>query len=121
LNRAEYWWRVALRRPPSKIVSEAEAPSDQKRAGAVNRFLTAARSPPPLAVRPSVGKYAAVSTPIRALASAMVRSAEAISGRRCRSLEGMSTGTLGTGVSRALTGMEKSDAGLPINVAIACS
>ena len=37
-----------------------------------------------------------------------------MSGRRCRSFEGISTGTLGTGVVRLFTGMEKSDAGLPV-------
>jgi hypothetical protein len=55
------------------------------------------------------------------LASAMVRSAAATSGRRCSSCDGTPNGIGGTGVVRSFTGIEKLDAGLPISIAIACS
>ena len=51
----------------------------------------------------------------------MVRSAAAMSGRRCSSCDGTPIGTGGGAVVSALTGMEKSEACLPTRTAIACS
>ena len=56
-----------------------------------------------------------------AFASAIVRSAAAMSGRRSSSCDGIPIGIAGTGVANALTVIVKPDAGLPISVAIACS
>jgi len=59
--------------------------------------------------------------PIWALASAMLRSAAAISGRRSSNCEGNPIGMGGGDVVIGLTGMENPEAGLPTSVAIACS
>ena len=59
--------------------------------------------------------------PISALASAMVRSAAATSGRRSSNSEGTPTGIGGGAVVIGFTGMEKSEAALPTSIAIACS
>ena len=54
-------------------------------------------------------------------AAAVSRSAAAISGRRSSSVDGTPCGTTGMIVPRAAGGIEKFEAGRPINVAIACS
>ena len=59
--------------------------------------------------------------PIGALASAMVRSAAAMSGRRSSSSEGTPTGIGGGATVMGFTGMEKFVAALPTSMAMACS
>ncbi len=54
-------------------------------------------------------------------ASDMVRSAAAMSGRRSSTCVGTPMGICGNGVVRPFTGMEKSDADLPMSMAMACS
>ncbi len=83
-----YCATVALRRPPSKMVSEIAGPTDQNRAGQVSQFEASVLSNPADALKVSVGKYAASATPIWALACATRRSSAATSGRRSSSCEG---------------------------------
>ena len=59
--------------------------------------------------------------PTVALASAMVRSAAAMSGRRSSTCEGTPVGTVGGAVSLGSNASATSEAGLPMSVAMACS
>ena len=62
-----------------------------------------------------------MATPIWALAAAICRSAAAMSGLLSRSSEGRPTGMAGGVAVRGEKGMEKSDAGFPTSIAMACS
>jgi hypothetical protein len=69
----------------------------------------------------SVGKYAAIATPICSFAAAALRSADATSGRRSRIDDGISAGTVGGVASSGAAASENVEAGSPISTAIACS
>src|SRR5437762_12218424 len=88
--RASSVW--ARRRPPSNTVSEIVGPTDQTRLGHVNHCATLLLSKPPDAPSVTLGKNAAMATPIWAFAAATRRSAPATSGRRWRSSDGTPTG-----------------------------
>lgn len=66
-------------------------------------------------------KNAAIATPICSFAAAARRSADAISGRRSRMADGISTGTAGGVALSGDRGIENIDAGWPTSTAIACS
>src|ERR1700689_3410846 len=88
--------------PASNRVSDADKPTDQSRLGAaksVDSVLLSQPAPGTKGIKLSVGKYAARATPMRALAAAMARSAEATSGRRCSKSEGRPTGSCGIAVA----------------------
>src|SRR5580698_11233212 len=112
---------VARRNPASNRVSAAAGPAAKKRLGQVNQLLIEVLSNPAVAFSVTVGKYAALAMPICAFAWATRRSAAAISGRRSRSWEGTPNGIAGGLVLSGSTGIEKVDAGWPINIARACS
>src|SRR5271157_2330607 len=96
-------------------------PTDQKRLGHVNQLETEEFPKPAEPLNRTLGKYAALATPIWALAWATARSAAAMSGRRSSSSEGIPTGVAGGLVSRACAGRANVDAGWPIKTAMACS
>ncbi|AMU16403.1 hypothetical protein A3203_26525 [Burkholderia cenocepacia] len=96
-------------------------PTVQKRAGSVNSCDHTELWKPPVADSVSVGKNAAIATPICSFAAAARRSAAAMSGRRSRIADGTSTGVIGGSAASGFGGSEKVDAGSPISVAIACS
>jgi hypothetical protein len=68
-----------------------------------------------------LGKYAARAMPICALADATVRSAAAMSGRRCSNVDGTPVGTPGTRGFHWATGRLKSAGATPSSMAMACS
>ena len=83
--------------PASKIVCASVRPSDQTFPDVPEqRQQRSASAVPYDAVSPMFGKYAARWMPICAFAAATARSAAAISGRRCKSAEGTTSGTPGT-------------------------
>ncbi len=105
------------------MVCASDAPADQKLEAALNSPDSALLVKPPFAERSSVGKNAARSTPISALAAATWRSAEAMSGRRSTSAEGRVTGTDGTvgRHSAPIDGTVKAAGFSPTSTAIASS
>src|ERR1700688_3361978 len=112
---------VARRNPASNKASAAAGPSEKKRLGQVNQFTNDVLSNPAAALNVTVGKYAALATPICALACAIRRSAAAMSGRRSRSWDGTPKGIAGGVVLSGSIGIENADAGWPVNIAMACS
>src|ERR1700722_19518859 len=103
------------------MVCEADEPIDQTRLGQVNRLVNVELSNPALALMVTCGKNAPYTTPITAFSWASVRSAAAMSRRRSTSCPGTPVGIEGGVKTIGFTGMEKSVAILPVNIAIACS
>src|ERR1700686_1185316 len=103
------------------MVSAPAAPIEKKRLGQANQVEIEELSRPADALNVTVGKYAALATPICALAWATSRSAAAISGRRSRSWDGTPKGIAGGLELSGSIGIENVDAGWPVSMAMACS
>src|SRR5437773_4360913 len=97
--------RCAHRSPPSNTVCEIDGPTDQNRLGHVNHWARLEVSRPPDALSVTVGKKAALATPICAFVAATRRSAAATSGRRSRSSDGTPTGIAGGAPLSGLAGI----------------
>src|SRR2546430_14366304 len=93
----------------ARIVPES-GPSAHARLDHLNSCDSSEDSKPPCAVRLRTGKNAALATPMRALAAAMVRLADAMSGRRSSNDEGRPAGIAGMALTNG-AGVRSNEAG----------
>src|SRR5258707_12112938 len=98
-----------------------EGPTAHRRLDQLNREPALRLSKPARPFNWTVGKKAALATPMLAFADAMRRSAAEMSGRRSSNADGKPGGSKGGAVERGRSEMRKIEAGCPANSASACS